>query len=245
MMTPGLQRHLDESYEFMRVFPLFAPFIIIGEGSVATAMHIRNVAVKIGDGDILGAAKSHYVFMGSATYAIISSGIATQLFLDATGVNGDVENILNALDRDANANGRKAGPAVVEVAIFLLPLARARGPVTSQHYSHSPTGIHLHQEAQAFRAAHPYGANPGLNFATADVTVDGANRTVRFVNNSGGMHSEQRLVGWHEAMVRRGRDVHVIAVYSERPPCGPWSANCADTLGNRFGQFLEVWHGDR
>lgn len=124
-------------------------------------------------------------------------------------------------------------------------LGPARGPVRSQHYSHSPIGTRLHDEAQSFRAMHPDGKNVHRNFATADVTVDGVNRTVRFKNDPDGMHSEQRLVAWHEAMLERGRKVEMRGVYTERPPCGDWSANCANTLGNRYGDDLNVWHGDR
>ena len=80
---------------------------------------------------------------------------------------------------------------------------------------------------------------------TPDVTVDGVQKTVRFKNDPGGMHSEQRLLSWEQAMKNRGRKVVVNGVYSERTPCGPRSANCADTLGNRFGRHLDVWHGDR
>jgi hypothetical protein len=80
----------------------------------------------------------------------------------------------------------------------------AKGSVRSEHYSHSSTGTRLHRDAQAYRAAHPDGANPHRNFATADVTIDGIQTTVRFKNDPGGMHSEQRLVAWVEAMTTRG-----------------------------------------
>ena len=83
------------------------------------------------------------------------------------------------------------------------------------------------------------------NFATADVTVDGQAKTARFKNDPKGMHSEQRLVAWEDKMRERGRNVSVQRVYSERPPCGPMSANCRDTLGNRYGKNLEVYHGNR
>ena len=121
----------------------------------------------------------------------------------------------------------------------------ANGPVQSLHYSSSPEGVRLYNSAEAFRAAHADGANPNRNFFTADVLVDGKARVVRFVNDPGGMHSEQRFVAWDQAMQERGRNVQVHRVYSERPPCGAFSANCADTLGNRYGQNLEVYHGNR
>jgi hypothetical protein len=119
-----------------------------------------------------------------------------------------------------------------------------RGPVQSQHYSSSPEGVRLHEEAQTYRSAHADGANPRRNFATADVTVDGVQKTAKFKNDPGGMHSEQRLVAWDDAMTRRGSKVEVNAVYSERPPCGASSANCRDTLGNRYGKNLDTYHGD-
>ena len=103
----------------------------------------------------------------------------------------------------------------------------------------------MHDEAEAYRASHPDGENPFRNFATADVLVDGEPRSVRFHNDVDGMHSEQRLVAWDNAMRDRGHDVQVLAVYSERPPCGPYSQNCANTLGNRYGENLDVYHGNR
>ena len=120
-----------------------------------------------------------------------------------------------------------------------------RGPVHSRHYSSSPDGVRLHNEAQAYRQSHPDGANRHRNFATADVSVNGTTRTVKFKNDPGGMHSEQRLVAWEDAMRKRGKDVSVQRVYTERPPCGPMGANCRDTLGNRYGSNLEVYHGNR
>jgi len=125
---------------------------------------------------------------------------------------------------EAIANGIRQGVRSV--------LAR-KGPVQSRHYSTSPEGLRLHEEAQAYRAVHPEGANPNRNFATADVIVDGIPRIVRFKNDPGGMHSEQRLVAWEAAMQQRGRTVQVRRVYSERRPCGPWSANCAVYGGPR------------
>jgi hypothetical protein len=117
------------------------------------------------------------------------------------------------------------------------------GPVESRHYSSSPEGVSLHDEAQAFRDAQ--GLSPQRNVATANVVVDGNPETVRFVNDPGGMHSEQKLIAWDDAMQARGADVKVLQVYSERPPCGDYSANCANTLGNRYGQNLDVYHGNR
>jgi len=117
-----------------------------------------------------------------------------------------------------------------------------RGAVRSRHYSHSSVGRQLHAEAQAYRAR--AGFSKGRNIAVADVVVDGVRQTVRFKNDPGGMHSEQRLVSWYQVMLDRKRQVEVLGVYSDRPPCGGLSANCADTLGNFFGEFLDVWHGD-
>lgn len=127
----------------------------------------------------------------------------------------------------------------------LVHNAYGDGPVKSKHYSESAEGIRLHEEAQAYRASHPDGENSFRNFATADVLVDGELRTVRFHNDPGGMHSEQRLVAWDNAMRGRGHDIQMLAVYSERPPCGPYSQNCANTLGNRYGENLDVYHGNR
>jgi len=115
----------------------------------------------------------------------------------------------------------------------------------SQHYSHSPDGVRLHNEAQQYRASHPDGANQHRNFATADVNVNGNDRVVRFKNDPDGMHSEQRLVAWEDAMRRRGNNVRVNRVYSERPPCGAHSANCRETLEHRYGSDLEIYHGNR
>ncbi len=117
-----------------------------------------------------------------------------------------------------------------------------RGPVQSRHFSESPDGIRLHEDAQRFRSSHPDGKNPHRNISTADVIIDGERRTVTFINDPGAMHSEQKLVAWEDAMRERGRCVQVERVYTERPPCGPMSANCSDTLGNRYGADLEVYH---
>jgi hypothetical protein len=118
-----------------------------------------------------------------------------------------------------------------------------KGPVQSQHFSTSAQGRALHESAQSYRQAAKLG--PYRNVATADVTVNGVRKTVRFKNDPDAMHSEQRLVAWHKLMTERGKKVDVHGVYSERPPCGPMSANCRETLGNYFGQFLDVWHGNR
>lgn len=127
--------------------------------------------------------------------------------------------------------------------LFPLRYVVPKGIVTSQHYSGSAQGRALHETAQSYREAAKLG--PYRNVATADVTVDGVRKTLRFKNDPSGMHSEQRLVAWHKLMTDRGRKVDVHGVYSERPPCGPMSANCRETLGNYFGQFLDVWHGNR
>ena len=116
------------------------------------------------------------------------------------------------------------------------------GPVRSEHYSSSPEGVQLYDGAQAFREAQ--GLSPQRNVAVADVLTDGKPETVRFVNDPGGMHSEQRLIAWDQAMQERGVSVEVQRVYSDRPPCGDLSANCANNLGNRYGQNLEVYHGN-
>ncbi len=129
--------------------------------------------------------------------------------------------------------------------IAMASVYGSRDPVRSQHYSSSPEGIRLHSDAQAYRRVHPDGHNPHRNFATVDVIVDGVPRTVRFKNDPGGMHSEQRLLAWEAAMKLRGRLVQIRRIFSERRPCGPWSANCADTLGNRYGAYVEVYHGGR
>jgi hypothetical protein len=118
-----------------------------------------------------------------------------------------------------------------------------KGPVQSQHFSTSAQGRALHETGQSYRDAAKLG--PYRNVATADVTVNGVRKTVRFKNDPDGMHSEQRLVAWHKLMTERARKVEVHGVFSERPPCGPMSANCRETLGNYFGQFLDVWHGNR
>ena len=97
------------------------------------------------------------------------------------------------------------------------------GPVLSVNYSSSPEGIVLYDAAAAFRAVHPDGSNPYLNFATANVLIDDVPTTVRFVNDPGGMHSEQRLVAWDQAMHDRGTRFKCLAS-TATPPCGPSSA---------------------
>jgi len=119
----------------------------------------------------------------------------------------------------------------------------SRGPVESRHFSSSVQGRELHEIAQSYREAAQLG--PYRNVATADVTVNGVRKSVRFKNDPSGMHSEQRLIAWHKLMTERGRKIELHGIYSERPPCGPGSADCRDTLGNYFGQFLDVWHGNR
>ena len=118
-----------------------------------------------------------------------------------------------------------------------------RGPVESRHFSSSVQGRELHEIAQSYREAAQLG--PYRNVATADVTVDGVRKSVRFKNDPSGMHSEQRLIAWHKLMSDRGSNIELHGIYTERPPCGPGSADCRDTLGNYFGQFLDVWHGNR
>ncbi len=135
--------------------------------------------------------------------------------------------------------GRCKGPKAKKVR---TP-ARLTGPVQSQHYSTSAQGRKLHDSAQKYRNAAKFG--PYRNIATADVTVNGIRKIVHFKNDPDFMHSEQRLVAWHKLMTDRGNEVIVHGVYSERPPCGAFSANCRETLGNYFGRFLDVWHGDR
>ena len=113
----------------------------------------------------------------------------------------------------------------------------------SQFYALSAQGTELHNAAQLYRNAARLGSF--RNVATADVSIDGVRRIVRIKNDPLGMHSEQRLVAWHALLTDRGKLVVVHGVYSERPPCGPMSANCKELLQNYFGEFLDVWHGIR
>ena len=113
--------------------------------------------------------------------------------------------------------------------------------LTSRFYALSAQGTELHNAAQSYRNAAQLGAF--RNVATADVSIDGVRSIVRFKNDPLGMHSEQRLVAWHALLTDRGKLVVVHGVYSERPPCGPMSANCKDLLQTYFGEFLDVWHG--
>lgn len=151
---------------------------------------------------------------------------------------------------DRLPDGRIAGDAP-GAAPALREAFIERGPVRSRHYSESLEGRRLHEEAQAFRQRHAGGSNPHRNYVTADVEVNGATRTVRFKNDPHGMHSEQRLVAWQQRMKDRLRkqgkdpDVFVRRLYTERPPCGAMSMNCRDLLGNEYGQYLDVFHGDR
>jgi len=114
--------------------------------------------------------------------------------------------------------------------------------VQSRHWGSSVDGVRLRTAARDFRAAHPDGLNRRRNIATADVVIDGRQTTVRFINDRHGMHSEQRLIAWHELQVQRGRQVEVLRVYTERMPCGPGQANCREVLGRRYGSDLEVFH---
>ncbi|MFN7767740.1 MAG: polymorphic toxin-type HINT domain-containing protein, partial [Planctomycetaceae bacterium] len=113
-----------------------------------------------------------------------------------------------------------------------------RGPVESRHFSSSVQGRELHEIAQSYRESGQLG--PYRNVATAEVTIDGLRKSVRFKNDPSGMHSEQRLIAWHKLMSDRGSNIELHGIYTERPPCGPGSADCRDTLGNYFGQFLDV-----
>ncbi len=124
-----------------------------------------------------------------------------------------------------------------------------RGSIRSKHFSMSPEGVRLRQEAQAYRSRFP-GTNAKKayrNVVVADVVVDGQRRTVRFINDPssksfpGGYHSEQRLIEWADRMTKRGRNVKVERVYSDRMPCGPKRNDCSKNLSDEFGPDLEVF----
>jgi RHS repeat-associated protein len=114
--------------------------------------------------------------------------------------------------------------------------------VTSEHYSTSEHGRRLHAETQAYRKTHPDGLDGYRNFAAADVRIDGKPKTEFFVNDPSGMHSEQKLLAWEETMKKKGHKIEVVRLYTERKPCGPNSAYCSNTLANRYGKHMEVYH---
>jgi hypothetical protein len=108
--------------------------------------------------------------------------------------------------------------------------------IESKSYASSEQGRRLRQSAMMFRSRY---SNAGYrNIATADVTLNGRSRTVKFINTPGGLHSEEKFVAWYDAMNSRGNSVTLNAIYTDRIPCPP----CNSLLTNIFGSDLTVFH---
>lgn len=114
--------------------------------------------------------------------------------------------------------------------------------IESKSYASSDQGLRLRQEALKLRSR--YTEAEYRNIATADVTINGKRTTVKFINTpdpdggNGGIHSEQRLTAWVDAMRTNGKSVEVNAVYTDRRPC----PTCNSLLTNCFGSDLTVYH---
>ncbi|MDP1560663.1 MAG: polymorphic toxin-type HINT domain-containing protein [Pirellulaceae bacterium] len=117
--------------------------------------------------------------------------------------------------------------------------------IVPRHFSETDDGVRLFKDAMSYRRQLPGSVDSKAyrNIVTADVIIDGQQRTVRFLNTPGGMHSEERLISWFSTMRNeRGRDVKMLRIFSDRIPCNDNSANCLSKLNDAFGPDIDVYY---
>jgi hypothetical protein len=124
--------------------------------------------------------------------------------------------------------------------------------VSPRRFWESADGIRLFKKARAYRARFPgtKAAKQYRNFVAADVIVDGQRKTVYIKNipedsilaaRKAPLHSEGRLIVWAKKMRKRGHDVKVERVFTDRIPSGDDWENCAGKLADEFGVDLDVY----